>query len=78
MNIKIFEMVCWGGSKVAPIVDEALEKLGYDYDFDIISDIQNIAKAGITKPPAIVVNGGIIVEGYIPSVEELVNKLKEI
>jgi len=78
MDIKIYEMVCWGGSKIAPIVDEALEKLDYDYDFDIISDIQLIAKAGINKPPAITINNNVVVEGYIPTVEELVNKLKKI
>lgn len=59
-------------------MDEALEKLGYDYDFDIISDIQDIANAGITKPPAIVINDKIVVEGYIPTVNELLEKLKEI
>ncbi|WP_350445939.1 thioredoxin family protein [Anaeromonas frigoriresistens] len=60
------------------MVDEALEKLNYDFDFDIISDIQLIAKSGINKPPAITINDKVVVEGYIPTVEELVEKLKEI
>ena len=63
---------------MAPIVDEALDNLNLNYDFDIISDIQSISEAGITKPPAITINDNIITEGYTPSVDELVKKIKTI
>lgn len=78
MDIKIFEMVCWGGSKLGPIVDAALDKLNLDYDFDLISNLPEIAKSGITNLPTLMINGEIKIEGKIPTVDEVVEVLKSI
>jgi len=77
MEIKIFEQVCWDGSKVAVIVDEALSRLGLEYDFDIIGDIPSIAKAGIMNPPALMINGKIKTSGKVPTVDEVKNAINE-
>ncbi|WP_081943478.1 thioredoxin family protein [Caloranaerobacter azorensis] len=60
------------------MVDAALDRLGLDYDFDLISDLPEIAKAGVTNPPALMVNGEIKIEGKIPTVDEVVEVLKNI
>ncbi|QIB28166.1 thioredoxin family protein [Caloranaerobacter azorensis] len=60
------------------MVDAALDRLGLDYDFDLISDLPEIAKAGVTNPPALMVNGEIKIEGKIPTVDEVVEVFKNI
>ncbi|WP_427339775.1 thioredoxin family protein [Caloranaerobacter sp. DY30410] len=60
------------------MVDAALDKLGLNYDFDLISDLPEIAKAGVTNPPALMINGEIKIEGKIPTVDEVVEVLKNI
>lgn len=78
MDIKILEQVCWGGSKVAPIVDAALTELNLDDDFDIISEIPKILEYGVEKLPALVINGEVKLEGKTPSVEEVKELLQEL
>lgn len=77
MDIKILEQICWGGSKLAPIVDAALEQLGFDYDFEIVSSLPEIVEYGVSKTPALVVNGEIIFEGIVPSILEMPDILKK-
>ncbi|WP_420834477.1 thioredoxin family protein [Caloranaerobacter azorensis] len=43
-----------------------------------MSDLPEIAKAGVTNPPALMVNGEIKIEGKIPTVDEVVEVLKNI
>lgn len=76
MDIKILETICWGGSKLAPIVDAALDRLNLDDEFDIISDIKEIIPFQVTQLPALVVNGKVKHEGGLPSINEVVEMLE--
>ncbi len=76
MDIKILEQVCWGGSKVAPIVDEALTELNLDDDFEIVSDLGAILEYEVSKLPALVIDGEVKLEGTVPSIEEVKKYLK--
>ncbi|KPU27693.1 hypothetical protein TR13x_04005 [Caloranaerobacter sp. TR13] len=60
------------------MVDAALDKLNLDYDFDLISNLPEIAKSGITNLPTLMINGEIKIEGKIPTVDEVVEVLKSI
>lgn len=77
MEIKIFERVCWDGSKIAPIVDGVLTELGKDDDFEIIGDIPSIVKAGIMNPPALMINGKVKLFGKIPTFDEVKKAIEE-
>lgn len=77
MEIKILEQVCWGGSRIAPIVDAALTRLGMDDDFEIIGDIPSIVKHGVMNPPALMINGVVKFSGKIPTMEEVIEAIKQ-
>lgn len=77
MDIKILEVVCWGGSKLAPIVDEALTRLGLNDDFEVVGELIKIVKLGVTKPPALMINGNIEIVGKVPTLEEVIEVLKK-
>lgn len=77
MDIKILEVVCWAGSKLEPIVDEALTRLDLDYDFEIIGELIQIVKLGVTNPPALMINGNVELSGKVPTVEEVMEVLKK-
>lgn len=55
-----------------------MDKLNLDYDFDLISNLPEIAKSGITNLPTLMINGEIKIEGKIPTVDEVVEVLKSI
>ncbi len=59
-----------------PIVDAALSKLGLAVDFEIISDARDIVKHGVMNPPALLVNGTVIIAGRMPTVDEVVEVIK--
>lgn len=77
MEIKIFENICWGGSKIAPIVDAVLTELNLDDDFEIIADIPSIAAAGVMEPPALMINGTVKLFGKIPTYEDVKKVMEE-
>jgi len=61
---------------LAPIVDAALEQLGLNYDFEIIANISEIVKYGVSYMPALVINDEVIFEGKVPSILEMPDILK--
>lgn len=77
MKIKIFERICWDGSKIAPIVDRALTELDLDDDFEIIGDIPSIVKAGIMDPPALMINSKVKLFGKVPTFDEVKKVIEE-
>lgn len=76
MDIRILEDVGWGYSKLAVVVDAALKKLGNNYDFQIIGNPYLFSDYNVSNPPALLVDGEVLVEGYIPSLEEMISILK--
>lgn len=76
MDIKLFNEVSWGGNKLAPIVDLALKEMRLNYKFELIETPSILSEMGITKTPAMMINGDIILEGKISSVLEMIKILK--
>ena len=72
MDIKILEEIYWGYSKLAVVVDSALKKLDLNYSFEIIGNPNLFEDYNVDNPPALIVNGEILVEGYVPILEEMV------
>lgn len=77
MDIKIFEEIGWGYSKLAVVVDAALRKLGANHRFQIIGNPNLFSDYDVTNPPTLMVDGDILIEGYIPIQEEMVEILKD-
>lgn len=77
MDIKLYNEVSWGGNKLAPIVDAALESMNLNYRYELIENPKILAEMGITNTPAMVVNGNIVIQGRVPNVLEMINILEK-
>lgn len=77
MDVKILEEVFWGYSKLAVVVDSAFKKLNLNYNFEIIGNPNLFKNHKIENPPALIINGKILVEGYVPDLEELIDIIEE-
>lgn len=78
MDIKILEDVGWGYSKLAVVVDSALNKLGEKYELHIIGNPNLFSDYNIFNPPALIIDGNILVEGYVPTLEEMIRMLNSV
>ncbi len=63
---------------MAPIVDEALKMLKWNYKYELIENPKILAKLGIKNSPAMIVNDKIIIEGRIPNVLQMIEILENI
>lgn len=78
MHIKILEDIGWGYSKLAVVVDAALKKIGLAYKVEIIGNPKMFNKYNVLDTPALIINNKNIVEGYVPSLEKMINIFKSI
>lgn len=77
MDIKIFEDVGWGYSKLAVVVDAALKKLEMNYELNIIGNSSLFPQYNLSNLPALVLNDEVVLEGYVPKQEEMIRILKK-
>ena len=54
------------------VVDAALRKLGSNRRFQIIGNPNLFSDYDVTNPPTLMVDDEILVEGYIPTQEEII------
>ncbi len=78
MKIQIYGMNCAKCHDLANNAEQALKELKKEGNVEHVTDINKMAEKGIMLTPSLVVNGEIVSEGRILSVDEikrtLVNK----
>ena len=71
MKIQIFGTGCPRCNETEMNVFNACAQLDLAADISHVFDAEELKKLGVAGPPAVIVNGKIIVSGKVPSVEEL-------
>ncbi len=71
MDIKVLGTGCPKCNKLEKLVKEVVQETGADADFEKVSDVNQIAKAGVMLTPALMIDGEIKVAGKVPSKQEL-------
>lgn len=74
MNIKILGSGCMNCRTLHKRTEEALSELDLQATIEKVEDYQAIAAFGIMKTPGLVIDGKVVVAGFVPPVD----KLKEI
>jgi small redox-active disulfide protein 2 len=74
MNIKVLGSGCTNCKTLERRTTEALASLNITADIEKVVDYADIATYGIMRTPGLVIDGKVVVQGYVPTVE----KLKEI
>ena len=71
MIIKIYQSCC-GGDKALDTVNEAIRLSGISAQVETVSEMMEVAKAGILSTPAITINDRVVASGRVPKVQDLV------
>ena len=73
MNIKILgNSGCKNCEKLYDKIYKLLDKLEYDIKLEKITSVLEMSKYGITSIPGLVIDEKVIIEGVVPSDEELI------
>ncbi|MCX8161301.1 MAG: thioredoxin family protein [Candidatus Saccharicenans sp.] len=76
MEIKVLGMGCPKCFELERRVKNALERLKMEATVEKVSDLKQIMSFGVFSTPALVIDGKVVSQGHLPSVEEILNWLQ--
>jgi len=76
MELKILGSGCANCKKLEENTKEAVKALDLEASIEKVQDFKEIAKYGVMRTPALVLNGEVKVVGKVATVEEIKNLLK--
>lgn len=76
MVLKILGGGCKNCQKLYENTKQALAKLGTDAEIMKVTDMAEIAKSGVMRTPALVIDGKVAVSGRVPSSSEIEKMLQ--
>ena len=71
MKIEVLGTGCAKCNRLEETARAAADKLGLSYEMHHIRDINEFVKRGVMAPPALAIDGTIVVAGRVPSEDEL-------
>ena len=71
MKLKIYGSGCAKCSLLTQHTETAAQELGIEYELEKVTDMNQIIDAGVMRTPALAVDEAIVVEGKVPSTNEL-------
>jgi len=71
MNFKVLGTGCSNCKKLELMTKELVTELNIDATVEKVEDIEEIMRTGVMSTPALLVDGKVIVSGYVPSNEEM-------
>lgn len=71
MKIQIFGPDCMNCKSLEQRVRRAAEELGIAAEFEKVTDFIKIAESGILRTPSLAIDGQIVSQGRVNSVEEI-------
>ena len=77
MNIKVLGMGCCNCVKLYQNTQEAVKELEIEASIDKVEDMAKIMEYGVMRTPALVINEKVVVQGRIPSKDEIKKLLNQ-
>lgn len=71
LDIRLYGTACANCTKLDVMVKQILSQHGLRVDYQYLTDMREIARAGILSAPALVIAGTMILAGRVPSEKEL-------
>ncbi|NLY53524.1 MAG: thioredoxin family protein [Firmicutes bacterium] len=71
MQIKVLGPGCARCKKLLSLVEDAVKELNRSDEVIYVTDMAEIAMAGVMRTPALVVDGQVKVSGRVPKLEEI-------
>ncbi len=77
MKVKLYGTGCAKCNALYDNARKALDFAGVDAEIEKVTDLQNIAQAGILSTPALEIDGRVLFSGEVPTPQEIVEVLPE-
>ena len=77
MEFQILGPGCVNCRKLAENTEAAAKELGVPYELSKVTDIAAMTGFGISRTPALVADGKIVVQGRVPGIDELMSLLAQ-
>jgi small redox-active disulfide protein 2 len=77
MEIKVLGPGCPKCKQLEKLVKEVVSENSIDATITKVDDIVEIMNYGIMSTPAMVINGKVVIKGFVPSKDEILKKIKE-
>jgi small redox-active disulfide protein 2 len=71
MKLTIYGSGCTKCNLLTQHAETAARELGIGYELEKVTDMNQIIDAGVMRTPAMAVDGEVVVEGKVPSANEL-------
>lgn len=78
MTIKVLGPGCMNCKTLESRTKEAIKKLNIEAEIDKVTDFQQIASYGILHTPGLVIGNKIVIQGHVPTVEQILEILKQV
>jgi small redox-active disulfide protein 2 len=78
MKIQIFGPGCMNCKTLEQRARRAVEELGMAAEFEKVTDLMQIAESGILRTPGLAIDGQIVSQGRVNSVEEIKTMLQKV
>ena len=70
-KVQVLGPGCPKCEEMAKLTREAIDQTGVACEFEKVTDIQEIMKAGVMFTPALVVDGEVKISGKVPKIDDL-------
>ena len=70
-KIKVLGPGCARCDRLAASAEQAADALGIEYELEKIKELEEYPKYGLMMTPGLVVDGKLVVQGKVPSVDEI-------
>ena len=77
MLIKVLGSGCSNCKALEDRAKQAAEELKLPAEISEVQDIEEIAGYGVMRTPGLVINGKVLLSGYVPPIEEMKSLLME-
>lgn len=77
MEIKVLGMGCPKCFELERRVKNALERLKLEASVEKVSDLKQIMSYGVFSTPALVIDGKVVFQGQLPSVDDIIKWLEK-
>ncbi|MCQ4303436.1 MULTISPECIES: thioredoxin family protein [Stutzerimonas stutzeri group] len=71
MKLTVYGSGCAKCQQLTANAEAAARRLGLEYQLEKITDVNAIIDAGVMRTPALAVDDDVLVEGKVPSSDEL-------
>ncbi|OCX92036.1 MAG: redox-active disulfide protein 2 [Pseudomonas sp. CO183] len=71
MKLTVYGSGCAKCQQLTANAEAAARRLGLDFEVEKVTDVNAIIDAGVMRTPALAIDEEIVVEGKVPSSEEL-------